>query len=97
LRHDPEIGFRGFPALGIDLLRFLVGERSREDDVVSALPVGGRGRFVLRRQLQRVFGELRRTIREIDRDLSIVDLRTLDQVLDASAAQRRVPATVLSA
>jgi predicted permease len=43
------------------------------------------------------FGELRRTIREIHRDLSIVDLRTLDQVLDASAAQRRVPATILSA
>jgi predicted permease len=43
-----------------------------------------------------LFGELRRTIREINRDLSIVDLRTLDQLLDASAAQRRVPATVLS-
>jgi putative ABC transport system permease protein len=43
-----------------------------------------------------VVGELRRTIREINRDLSIVDLRTLDQLLDASAAQRRVPATVLS-
>jgi putative ABC transport system permease protein len=42
------------------------------------------------------FGELRRTIREINRDLSIVDLRTLDQLLDASAAQRRIPATVLS-
>ena len=42
------------------------------------------------------FGELRRTIREVNRDLSIVDLRTLDQLLDASAAQRRVPATVLS-
>ena len=41
-------------------------------------------------------GELRRTIREVNRDLSIVDLRTLDQLLDASAAQRRVPATVLS-
>lgn len=43
-----------------------------------------------------LFGELRRTIREINRDLSIVDLRTLDQLIDASAAQRRVPATVLS-
>ena len=42
------------------------------------------------------FGELRRTIREVNRDLSIVDLRTLDQLLDANAAQRRVPATVLS-
>ena len=42
------------------------------------------------------FGELRRTIHEVNRDLSIVDLRTLDQLLDASAAQRRVPATVLS-
>ena len=43
------------------------------------------------------FADVRRSIREIHRDLSIVDLRTLDQVLDASAAQRRVPATVLSA
>jgi predicted permease len=42
------------------------------------------------------FGELRRAIREVNGDLSIVDLRTLDQLLDASAAQRRVPATVLS-
>ncbi len=42
------------------------------------------------------FGEIRRTIREINRDLSIVDLRTLDQSLDATAAQRRIPATVLS-
>jgi ABC-type antimicrobial peptide transport system permease subunit len=40
--------------------------------------------------------QLPRTVRGINRDLSIVDLRTLDQVLDASAAQRRVPATVLS-
>jgi predicted permease len=42
------------------------------------------------------FGELRRTIREANRNLSIVDLRTLDQLLDASRAQRRVPAIVLS-
>lgn len=42
------------------------------------------------------FGELRRTIREVNRDLSIVDLRTLDQLLDTVAAQRRIPATVLS-
>jgi predicted permease len=42
------------------------------------------------------FGQLRRTIREVNRDLSIVDLRTLDQLLDTVAAQRRIPATVLS-
>jgi predicted permease len=42
------------------------------------------------------FGEVRRAIREVNGGLPIVDLRTLDQVVDASAAQRRVPATVLS-
>ena len=42
------------------------------------------------------FVELRRTIGEVNRDLSIVDLRTLDQLLNASAAQRGIPATVLS-
>jgi predicted permease len=42
------------------------------------------------------FDEVRRTIREINRDLAIVDLRTLEQLLDARAAERRIPATVLS-
>jgi predicted permease len=42
------------------------------------------------------FGELRRTIGQVNRDLSIVDLRTIDQLLEAGAAQRRIPATVLS-
>ncbi len=42
------------------------------------------------------FGKVRRTIREVNRDLSIVDLRTFEQLLDANAAQRRGPATVLS-
>lgn len=42
------------------------------------------------------FGEVRRTVRELNPDLSIVDLRTVDQLLDGMVAQRRGPATVLS-
>jgi putative ABC transport system permease protein len=42
------------------------------------------------------FDQVRRTVHQVNRDLSIVDLRTLEQWLDANAAQRRIPATILS-
>jgi predicted permease len=42
------------------------------------------------------FGEVRRTIREVNQDLSIVDLRTLEELLDNLAEQRRIPATALT-
>lgn len=42
------------------------------------------------------FAEVRRTIRDVNQDLSIVDLRTMDQVLDDLAGQRRIPATALA-
>jgi predicted permease len=40
--------------------------------------------------------EARRTIAEVNRDVSLVDLRTVDQMIEAADAQRRLPATVLS-
>ena len=43
-----------------------------------------------------LFGTIRRTIREVDHDLSIVDLRTMGAALDDVAGQRRIPATALS-
>ncbi len=43
-----------------------------------------------------LLGEVRRTMREVNPDLAIVDLRTVDQLLDATIAQRRAPAAVLS-
>jgi len=39
--------------------------------------------------------EIRETIRDLNPDLSIVDLRTVHQVFDGMSAQRRIPATVL--
>jgi hypothetical protein len=39
------------------------------------------------------FAEVRRTIRDVNQDLSIVDLRTVDEQLEAVAEQRRIPAT----
>ena len=42
------------------------------------------------------FDEVRRTIREINQDLSIVDLRTVDDLLDVIVEQRRIPATALA-
>jgi putative ABC transport system permease protein len=44
----------------------------------------------------RFFPEVRGTIRDINPDLSIVDLRTVDQLIDDADAQRRIPAAVLS-
>ena len=44
-----------------------------------------------------VFADVRRAVREINQDLAIVDLRTMDQVLDISAEQRRLPAATLTA
>jgi ABC-type antimicrobial peptide transport system permease subunit len=43
------------------------------------------------------FGEIRRTVRDLAPDLSIVDLRTMQGVIDDAAEQRRVPATALAA
>lgn len=43
-----------------------------------------------------LFGDVRRTMRDVNPDLAIVDLRTVDQLLDGMVAQRRVPATILS-
>jgi predicted permease len=40
--------------------------------------------------------EVRRTIREVNQDLSIVDLRTVDELLAVRAEQRRIPATALA-
>jgi ABC-type antimicrobial peptide transport system permease subunit len=42
------------------------------------------------------FAEVRRTIREVNRDLAVVDLRTIDEFLDNLAAQRRIPATAFA-
>jgi predicted permease len=43
-----------------------------------------------------LFSQIRRTMHDINPDLSIVDLRTVDQVLDDKNAQARIPATLLS-
>ena len=43
-----------------------------------------------------LFAGIRRTIRDVNPDLSIVDLRTVDRLLDDKNAQARVPATLLS-
>jgi len=42
------------------------------------------------------FAEVRQTLREVNQDLSIVDLRTLDEVLDDRAEQRRMLAAALA-
>jgi putative ABC transport system permease protein len=43
-----------------------------------------------------LFVDVRRTIREVNQDLAIVDLRTVDEWLDSLAGQRRIPATVFA-
>jgi putative ABC transport system permease protein len=43
-----------------------------------------------------VFADIRRTIRDVNEDLSIVDLRTVDDWLDLRADQRRIPAAALT-
>jgi predicted permease len=43
-----------------------------------------------------LFEEVRQTIRAVNSDLSIVDLRTLDELRDGIVRQRRVPATIVS-
>ncbi len=42
-----------------------------------------------------LLSEIRETMRGVNPDLSIVDLRTVDQVFDDMEAQRRIPVTVL--
>ena len=53
--------------------------------------------------LMRVHGEpslffttIRQTVRDLDRDLAIVDMRTMDDLLDDLAHQQQIPATVLT-
>ena len=52
LRNDPKIRLWRFPALWITPLRLLVGDRARDDHVLSWLPVDWRSHLVLRGQLQ---------------------------------------------
>src|SRR5262249_6559087 len=54
LLHDPDIGPRRFPTLGIDFLRFLVGHRAGDDHVVASFPVDRRRDAMLRGKLHRV-------------------------------------------
>jgi predicted permease len=42
------------------------------------------------------FAAVRRTIQDVNEDLSITDLRTMDDVLSGYAEQRRIPATALA-
>jgi predicted permease len=42
------------------------------------------------------FTTVRQTVRDLDRDLAIVDMRTMDDLLDDLAHQQQVPATVLT-
>jgi putative ABC transport system permease protein len=42
------------------------------------------------------FGEIRRAVERVNQDLSILDLRSIDDLLESRAAQRRVPATAFS-
>jgi ABC-type antimicrobial peptide transport system permease subunit len=44
----------------------------------------------------RSYAEIRRTIREVNQDLAVVDLRTLDELIDGVAGQRRIPAAALA-
>jgi predicted permease len=44
-----------------------------------------------------VFADVRRAVQAINPDLAIVDLHTMEQVLNASADQRRIPAATLTA
>ena len=43
-----------------------------------------------------LFDEVRRTIREVNQDLAVVDLRTIDEALDLLVSQRRLPAVSLT-
>jgi predicted permease len=44
-----------------------------------------------------MFVDIRRAVQGINRDLAIVDLRTIDQMIELSARQRRMPAVLLAA
>jgi putative ABC transport system permease protein len=54
---------------------------------------------VLRTQAEpgAMFANIRRAVQDINRDLAIVDLRTLDQMIALNARQRRMPAVLLAA
>jgi predicted permease len=43
-----------------------------------------------------IFARIRQTIRDVNQDLSIVDLQTVDHALGTLASQRRIPATVFA-
>jgi hypothetical protein len=51
LWHDPDIGFWRFPALRIDRLGLVVGNRAGDNDVLALLPVGRRRDAMLRGHL----------------------------------------------
>jgi ABC-type antimicrobial peptide transport system permease subunit len=44
----------------------------------------------------RFFATVRQTVRDLDRDLAIVDIRTMDDLLDDLAQQQQIPATVFA-
>src|SRR5260221_1519787 len=52
LRHDPDVRFRRFPAMRIDRLGLVVGDRARDDDVFALFPVGRRRNAMLGGHLQ---------------------------------------------
>ena len=54
LRNDAQIGLGRFPAGRVFRLGLLVGNRRRNDDVLTLLPVHRRGDNVLRRELDRI-------------------------------------------
>src|SRR6266404_748077 len=53
-RHEAHVRLRRAPALRVDLLRFLVGHRARDDHVLARLPVHRRRHLVSGGELDRV-------------------------------------------
>ena len=54
LRNDPNVRPRCSPSVRIRLLRVIVGDGGRDDDILPGLPVGRRGDPVRRGELQRI-------------------------------------------
>src|SRR5665647_2277826 len=54
LRYDPQVRLRRLPALRIDGLGLVVGDRTGDDDVLALFPVGGCRDAMLRGHLYRV-------------------------------------------
>src|SRR6516162_1285472 len=55
LRHDADIGPRRLPALRVGLAGVVVGDRARDDHILTLLPVHRRCHLVLGGELQRVY------------------------------------------